>query len=269
MLQSSNPALQNDQAFQELRGIFAGQADVATLQGIVNKTGILLLLAVSAGAGGYQLVATMPSIMWISAIAAFGICLGVYFVIARKPAMAKVLGPVYAIVEGCFLGALSGALDRTLAQMGYAVAGGVAVQAFVITISILLAMLALYSFRILRPTRRFTAIVSVATAGIMLTYLISFGLSFFGMSLPLVSLNSAFAGGTAGLIGVGINVLILGVASMWLIIDFGMIEQQVARQGPKTMEWFCAFALMVTLAWIYLEAVKLVFRLAILFGNRD
>jgi len=34
------------------------------------------------------------------------------------------------------------------------------------------------------------------------------------------------------------------------------------------MEWFCAFILMVTLVWIYLEAVKLCFRLAILFGNR-
>mgnify|MGYP003708135151 CR=1 FL=1 len=34
------------------------------------------------------------------------------------------------------------------------------------------------------------------------------------------------------------------------------------------MEWFCGFILMVTLVWIYLEGVKLCFRLAILFGNR-
>jgi len=59
------------------------------------------------------------------------------------------------------------------------------------------------------------------------------------------------------------------VASLGLIIDFGMVEQRVAQGGPKTEEWFLAFALIVSLAWVYFEAVKLVFRLAILFGSRD
>ncbi|MHC4804423.1 MAG: Bax inhibitor-1/YccA family membrane protein, partial [Planctomycetota bacterium] len=84
-----------------------------------------------------------------------------------------------------------------------------------------------------------------------------------------VSLGSAFAGGKAALIGLGINVFILGVASMWLIIDFKLIEDRVAEGGPKYMEWYCGFALLVTLAWIYFEAVKLAFRIAILLGNRD
>ncbi|MHC4142759.1 MAG: Bax inhibitor-1/YccA family membrane protein, partial [Planctomycetota bacterium] len=68
---------------------------------------------------------------------------GVYFVIHGKPALAPALAPLYAIVEGAFLGALTAALDGVLAQMGYAAAGGLALQAFVITISILIAMLAL------------------------------------------------------------------------------------------------------------------------------
>ena len=140
---------------------------------------------------------------------------------------------------------------------------------FVITISILVAMLALYSFRILRPTETFVSVIKVATAGIMITYVLSFALSFFGVALPFVSLGSAFAGGTAALIGLGINVFILGVASMWLIIDFKLVEERVAEGGPKYMEWYCGFALLVTLAWIYLEAVKLVIRLAVLFGGRD
>ena len=71
------------------------------------------------------------------------------------------------------------------------------------------------------------------------------------------------------MIGLGINVLILGGASMWLIIDFKLIEDRVAAGGPKYMEWYCGFALLVTLAWIYYEAVKLAFRVAILLGNRD
>jgi uncharacterized YccA/Bax inhibitor family protein len=270
MLQSSNPALRNENVFNEVYGSFAERADTITLQGVVNKTGLLVLIAVAAGAGGYSLVGAMPSIVWISCIAAFIVALGVYFVIHGKPSLAPFVAPVYAVVEGVFLGALTGALDGVLAQMGYAAAGGLALQAFVITISILVAMLALYSVRILRPTQTFVSVIKVATVGIMITYGLSFVLYlFFGATLPFVSLSSAFAGGTAGLIGLGINVFILGVASMWLIIDFGLVEQRLAEGGPKYMEWYCGFALLVTLAWIYFEAVKLAFRLAILFGGRD
>jgi len=271
MFQSSNPVLTNDDAFRQFYGQaagLAGRANVATVQGVVNKTGFLALLAVVAGAGGYRFVAAFPSLMWISGIASAVICLGLYYVARGNPARARVIAPVYAIVEGVFLGAFTGVIDRLLDGMGAKAAGGVALQAFIITASILAVMLGLYSFRILRPTRRFVSIVSVATGGIMLTYLVGFVLSFFGVALPFISLASALQGGTAGLIGLGLNVLILGVASMWLIIDFGMIETRIAQGGPKSEEWFLAFALIVSLAWVYFEAVKLVFRLALMF-NRD
>ncbi|MHC4419626.1 MAG: Bax inhibitor-1/YccA family membrane protein, partial [Planctomycetota bacterium] len=98
MWQSSNPALRNDNAFNEVYGRFAERADTITLQGVVNRTGLLVLIAVAAGGGGYALVGTMPSILWISCIAAFIVSLGVYFVIHGKPALAPVLAPLYAIV---------------------------------------------------------------------------------------------------------------------------------------------------------------------------
>jgi len=270
MFVSSNPALTNEDTFRQFygqRGELAGRANVATLSGVVNKTGLLVFLAVTAGAGGYKFVASFPSLLWISAITSFMICLGFFFLARRNPTYARIIGPAYAIVEGVFLGAFSGAIDRMLENMGYGIAGGVALPAFIITISILVAMLGMYKMKILRPTRRFVSIVSVATGGIMLIYLIGFVLSFFGVSLPFVGLNSAIAGGTAGLIGLGINLLILGVASMWLIIDFGMVEQRIAQSGPKAEEWYLAFALIVSLAWIYFEAVKLVFRLQFLLGR--
>jgi uncharacterized YccA/Bax inhibitor family protein len=270
MWQSSNPALANDDAFREFYGhMERTRSDTCTLQGVANKTAILVTIAVAGGIGGYLLTQSIPSLMWVSAIAAFLITLGIYFVIAGKPHLAPVLAPVYAVVEGGFLGALSCTLDRTLASMGYAVAGGVATGAFLITISVAVAMLGLYATRLLRPSRTFVAVISTATLGIMLVYLASFVLSFFGVQLPFVSLGSAIQGGTAGLIGLGLNVLILGIASLWLVIDFGMIEAKVAEGAPRSMEWYCGFALLVSLAWIYYEAVKLVFRLAILLNSRD
>jgi uncharacterized YccA/Bax inhibitor family protein len=116
----------------------------------------------------------------------------------------------------------------------------------------------------------FVSMVKVATAGVMLAYLISFVLSLLGLGgLPFLNLGSALQGGTPALIGLGLNVAILGLASLWLIIDFKQVEENVASGAPKYMEWYCAYALLLTLAWIYYEAVKLAFRLAIIFGNRD
>jgi uncharacterized YccA/Bax inhibitor family protein len=132
------------------------------------------------------------------------------------------------------------------------------------------SMLLLYKTGIVRPTDRFKAIIGVATGGIMLAYLVSFVLSIFWQPLPLISFASAVQDkGAMGFLGLGINVLILGIASLWLVIDFGTIEDNIKAGAPKSMEWYCAFGLLVTLAWIYFEAVKLVVRVASLFGNRN
>jgi uncharacterized YccA/Bax inhibitor family protein len=267
MLQTTNPALKNHEAWQE--GVSScTNVETASISGVVNKTGMLTSVAVAGGMFGIWFTQNQPGLAWPLGIAGFIATIVVYFMIIRNPARAKHTAWIYAAIQGAFLGVITNALDNALASMGYAAMGGLALQAFVITLSVLIAMLALYYFRILKPTKKFTATVSVLTLGIFITYMVSFGMSFFGAEMPFLSLGSAMEGGTTALIGIGINVLILGVASLWLIIDFGMIEQQVKSGAPKQMEWFCAFILMVTLVWIYLEAVKLCFRLAILFGNR-
>jgi uncharacterized YccA/Bax inhibitor family protein len=224
---------------------------------------------VLAGTGGYTVSGVFPNAVWISCIVSCIVAIGIFMKLAASPHQAVIYGPIYAVVQGFFLGALTGALDAVLANLGYAAAGGLALQAFIITISVMLAMLGLYYARILQPTKMFTAVVTTLTVGIMITYLISFIASFFGAALPFISLGSALQGGTAAWIGLGLNVAILGVAAMWLIIDFGLIEEKVNEGAPRSMEWYCAFALIVTLAWIYFEAVKLAFRLTLLFGSRD
>jgi uncharacterized YccA/Bax inhibitor family protein len=278
--QSSNPALAAADSFDEFYGEMAGQrATVATLQGVVNKTALLVVITASAGAVGYKLVTTTPSLMWISAIAAFVIVLGLGFVMRGNPRLAPIVSPIYAVVEGVFLGCLTRVLDQMLASVTAlqetVVAGeaagktvSLAMPAFLITIGTMVAMLALYSARILQPTRKFVAVVSTLVLGIMITYGLMFVLSFFGIQIPFLSLGSAFGGGWAPVIGIGLSVLILGVAALTLIIDFGRVEEIVNSGAPKYMEWYAGFGLLVTLAWIYFEAVKLVFRLYVLFGNR-
>lgn len=282
--QSSNPAISaaEKEAFEaHYGGMSATRPTEATVAGVVNKTTILVLIAMVAGALAYKFIQPFGGAMTISAIAAFIVCLGAGFMICGNPKLATVLGPIYAIVEGVFLGLLTSVLDKWLLRIeslraveSGAVADGaahvsLALPAVLITVSVAVTMLALYYLRILRPTRKFVAIVSTAAGAVFLTYLLAFVLSFFNVSIPFLSLNSAIQGGTAGLIGIGISVVILGIASLMLIIDFGRVEAIVSAGSPKYMEWFAAFGLLVTLAWIYYEAVKLCFRLYLLFGSRD
>jgi len=268
--QSSNPVLANDDAFQQYYGSEATeQANVTTLQGVVNKTGILVLLAVICGAGGYAIA---PMLGWIGLVAgAILITLigfGIYYKIYGNPKIAAFLAPPYAAIQGAFLGMFTQLIERGLEAGGYVVMGGLAFQAFIITISVMLAMLGLYYLRIIQPTQKLFAVLATLTAGIFLTYLISLVVGIFMGPLPVIHVFGAEAG-TAAWIGLGFNLLVLGVAAMWLVFDFGLVEEKVKNGAPKYMEWFCAFALIVTLVWIYYEAVKLAARLAILFGGRE
>ncbi|UCD74650.1 MAG: Bax inhibitor-1/YccA family protein [Phycisphaerales bacterium] len=272
MWNSSNPALTREDAFGDYYGksMFAERTDITTLSGVVNKTGLLVSIAIVTGAIGYSVTVAVPAAMWISAIASLVICLGLFFVISGKPSSAPVVAPIYAVVEGFFLGAFTSVADAILAARNLTMVGGVGLQAMIITLCAVIAMLLLYKAKIIRPTRTLQAIIFTATGAIMLAYLVSFVLSFFGMPLPLISFASAVSDqGLMGLLGLGINILILVVASLWLVFDFKLVEDKVKAAAPKYMEWYCGFALLVTLAWIYFESVKLVVRLAVLFGNRD
>ena len=233
---------------------------------------ILTVLAVIGGVIGISIAKrvglSMP-ILGGGAIGNFIVTAILLYMSVRNPMRAVVLAPIYAIIQGAFLGVITMLIDTWLAQAGYAATGGVALQAFVITLAILASMLTLYYFRILQATPMFTRVVLTLVVGIMITYVISLILSFFGMGVPFISVFTTPMEGTGMWIGLGINLFILLIASLMLIIDFKIVEDHVKADAPKRMDWFLGLCLIVTLAWIYLEAVQLSARLAILAGNRD
>ena len=92
-----------------------------------------------------------------------------------------------------------------------------------------------------------------ATAGIALLYLISFIMSFFGTSIGFIHSN--------GLFGIGFSVFVVGIAALNLVLDFDFIEEGSEIGLPKFMEWYGAFALMVTLIWLYIEILRLLMKL--------
>ena len=136
-------------------------------------------------------------------------------------------------------------------------------MAFVITAAMAASMLVIYRAGLIRANGTFVAVLSTLTLGIALVYLAQFVLSFFHIDIPGIGLQSALQGGKGAMWGLVINGVILVIASLWLIVDFQGVENAVQMRLGKEYEWYFAFGLMVTLVWIYLEALKLAFRAAL------
>ena len=74
---------------------------------------------------------------------------------------------------------------------------------------------------------------------------------------------------TSGILGIAIGFIIAGVAAFNLLLDFDNIEQAVAYGAPKYYEYFCAFGLLLTLVWLYIEILRLLQMIMAMFGNDD
>jgi uncharacterized YccA/Bax inhibitor family protein len=165
----------------------------------------------------------------------------VALVVGFKPDTAPFLGPAYALLQGLFIGALSSVLERAFP--------GLVLQAVLMTFGVAIAMLLAYQSGLIRATPMFVKVVVGMTLGIGVVYLISMGMSLFGGRMPFLH--------EATPLGIGISVVILIVAALNLVLDFDFIEKGVEGGAPKSMEWFGAFALVVTLLWIYIESLRL------------
>ena len=126
---------------------------------------------------------------------------------------------------------------------------GIATNAMILTLSCLVLMLGLYKFKIITVTEKLRSVIMAATLAIGVTYLISMVMGFFGSQIPMIHESSP--------IGIGFSVIVVGVAAFNLLLDFDMIERAQMQGSPKYMEWYGAFALLVTLVWLYLEMLRL------------
>lgn len=238
MLRSSNPAL-GEKSFAAER---ATDGRAMTLTGSAHKT--LILLAICGIGVTYSWKTMMQqgpeaAMPWMLGGAIGGLVVALITIF--KHSWAPFTAPVYAALEGLFLGAVSAAYSQAY--------NGIALQAVGLTLCVFLLMLTLYATRIIQPTRKFVLGVTAATGAIFLFYLVSMVMGFFGVQMPLLH--------SSGPIGIGISLVIVAVAALNLILDFGLIESGVRRGAPKYMEWYGAFALMVTLVWLYLEMLRL------------
>jgi uncharacterized YccA/Bax inhibitor family protein len=211
------------------------------LEGVVNKTGILLLLCLGAGAFSWANPGLQGLFVMVGLIGGLIACLVGTF----KPSTTPVTAPLYAVLEGLCLGAIS--------QMMNLRWPGIMVNAFMLTFGVLGLMLVLYITRIIRVTDRMVMGIFMATAAVGLVYLVDMVLRMFGIQVPYIH--------ESGLIGIGISLVIVGIASFNLLVDFAVIESNIRQQAPKYMEWYCGMALLITLVWLYFEILRLLSKL--------
>ena len=239
LLRSSNPALSTSR-FEHVAG-----EGVMTVAGTAWRALALLVLVIGSAAYTWSQLALeperAPTFLWGGFIGGLVLALVTIF----KPRLAPWTSPIYAVVEGMALGALS-----MLYNAAYA---GLPVQAVALTFAVFAVMLVLYATRIVKVTERFRSIVIAATLGIMMFYLLSMVLSLFGVRIPLVH--------EGGPVGIAVSVVTTGVAALVLLLDFDRIEHGVRAGAPKFMEWYGAFGLLMTLVWLYLEILRLLSKL--------
>ena len=218
-----------------------------TVSGTVNKAGILSVCVVATAAWTWNRFWNAPSQATVLPWMMIGAIGGLVFALVTifKKEWAPVTSPAYALSEGLVLGSVSAIFELRFP--------GIAMQAVGLTFGTLIALLLAYRSGLIRVTERFRLGVVAATGGIAIFYLITFVLGFLG-----VRFNSIYG---SGLIGIGFSVVVVIVASLNLVLDFDLIESGVRAGAPKYMEWYGAFALMVTLIWLYLEIIRLLSKL--------
>lgn len=210
-----------------------------TLDDVVVRTASVF--AVLLVAAGITFVVLQPEQFGVVLVAMLiGLGLGLVNSFKSEPSPALILA--YGAAEGVFVGGLS-----KLYESAYA---GIVPQAVLATLAAFGTMLVLYRTRRLQATPQFTRVLIIALVG----YLV-FGLvHLIGVWLNLWT--SVYAGN--GVLALAVSAIGVILASLFLVLDFGFIEQGIRNGLPERFAWTAAFGLVVTLVWLYVEMLRLI-----------
>lgn len=234
---ATNPML-NERAFERARENARTAYEVMTVQCTINKTFALLFICVLGGMISWTNYQSWAGFVWPIAIGGFVMALITSF----KPKFAAFTAPVYAFLEGLFLG--------TVSAMYNAQFQGIVFNAVAATVLVFFVMLFVYRTGLIKMSRGLMVGIFSATAAISLLYLGSMVLSLFGVSTAYLTSSSPLS--------IGISVVVCVVAAFNFLMDFYFIDEMTGHYAaPKYMEWYAGFGLLVTLVWLYLEILRL------------
>ncbi len=247
---SGNPMV-NDKALTKMQTKFSQnqmsdvldapllESQPMTIGGSVNKTFILGTIVLISAFFSYM----VPLRMFLP-VGTLGAA-AVFFYTSFRPQHSPYTAPVFALLEGLFVGTVS-------AYYGAAYEGIITI-ALIATLGTLFLMLGIYQSGLIPVTQKFRMGVSMAVGAIMIIYLVSWVGHFVGFSIPYIH--------EGGPIGIGITVVIIGIAALNLLLDFDNFEKGEQMKAPKYMEWYFAMSLVFTIVWLYVEFLRLISKL--------
>jgi uncharacterized YccA/Bax inhibitor family protein len=241
----------NEQTFapKNVQRVMAGRPleRTMTVGGAAAKSFLLLFLVIGFAVIGWnyalRVVATTSGVLFLIG---YVVLVALTFAAVSNPRIAPLLGFVYAVLMGTWMGAISRVYEQFY--------DGIVGQAIFASLCVFGACLVLYGMRIVKVTRRFLGVVVGATLGVALLYAVALLLSLFGIDLRFLTEPTP--------LGIAVSLGICLVAALNLILDFAVIEGGAAARAPREMEWLAAFGLVSTLVWLYLEVLRLLALLA-------
>lgn len=213
-----------------------------TMDDVVVKTGLMFAVLLPAAAVNYVLGS--PLLMWAGLLG--GLVLGLVVSFKQSTNAALILS--YAGLEGLFIGGISRFFE---AQWN-----GIVPQAVLGTLAVFAVALFAYKSGRVRVTPKFQRTALIVGGAYMLFALVNFGLVIAGVGGPW--------GLRQGVLGLVIGLFAIGLAAVFLIMDFDFAEQGVRNGLPERYSWLAAFGLIVTLVWLYIEMLRVI---AILRGD--
>ena len=224
-------AVQDAVTAEQLNDLYARQAagpvdtGRVTLDDVIIKSLVLFVITLAGAGVSWFLVDNNQSLvspLWLGGM--FGtLILGFAMMFMKN--IPTPLYFVYATVQGVFVGAFSYFLAS-------AYGADLVLTAVVATLCVFVAMYAGY------------ALFSIIQVVLLMTGVIS-GWGF----------------GGSGVIGIGLSLLGVGLASYSLAVDFDSIDNAVRLGAPQKYSWLLAHGLIVTLVWLYIEIARLLARL--------
>lgn len=241
----------DQKAFQEAQASYAAPAADAvdtgrmTYDDVIVKTALNLGVAFIFAALAWATTSNNPGLGM--AVMMFGLIGGL--VVAMINIFSKTIRPVlvllYSALEGAALGALSFVVEAS--------APGVVIQAVIATFTVFGVTLLLFASGKVRNSPKLQKFAMISLIGLISSRLIIWIVGMFSPAIAGLP-NQTILGIP---LTVFVSVFAVFVGAICLIGDFEQVKIGVQLGAPAKFAWACAFGIMVTLVWLYVEILNI------------
>jgi uncharacterized YccA/Bax inhibitor family protein len=205
---------------------------------VVRTVGLIGLTTLSAGFV-WTMVPQPTAIALVLPAVMIGLVLGL--VIAWKRITNPLAIGAYAVVMGAALGAISEFFETRFP--------GIVMQAVIASLGVFLLMGFLYKSGTIRATPKFIKFMTAALVGAAAVIVINLVITLItGEATPLRD---------GGPIAIIVSLVFIVIAALSFILSFHEVEEGVRLGLPQKYAWACAFGILVSLIWLYIEVLRL------------